>query len=53
MSERKSTSKANQKVASQEERLQSWREHFNNRLRNPPDITDKPILKIIHGQLDI
>ena len=53
MSKRKSTSRANLKAASQEERIQMWKEHYKNLLGNFPKITDKPIMKIINSQIDI
>ena len=37
----------------QEERLEKWKAHYKNLLRNPPKITDKLIQKITNGQLDI
>ena len=37
---RKSTSRANLKAASQEERILMWKEHFMNLLRKSPKITD-------------
>ena len=30
-----------------------WKEHFKNLLGNSPEVTDKPIQKIINYQLDI
>ena len=30
-----------------------WKEHFKNLLGKYPKVTDKPIMKIIHNQLDI
>ena len=41
------------KASSQEEIQQRWKEHFKNLLRNPLEINDKPIKKIINSQLDI
>ena len=38
--------KAKLKAACLEERLQKWKEHFNL-LRNPPEVTGKPIKNII------
>ena len=40
---RKSTLRAKLKVASQEERIQKWKEHFKNLLGNSTKVTDKPI----------
>ena len=45
VSGRKSMLRIKLKVASQEERLQKWKEHFKNLLGNPPEITDKPTEK--------
>ena len=42
--QRESTFRAKVKAASQEERLQKWKEHFNNLFWNPPD---KPIKRLI------
>ena len=52
-SEQKSTLSIKLKATSQEERLQKWKEYFKNLLGNLSKITDKPIQKIINGQLDI
>ena len=41
------------KGARQEDRLQNWKEHFQNLLRNPPEITEKSTENIINCQLDI
>ena len=51
--QRKSTSKAKLKPANQEERIQMWKEYFKNLLGSSPKDTDKPIIKIIHRQVDI
>ena len=53
VSRRKSTAKAKLKVASQQERVKLWEQHFKNLLGNPPKITDEPITRIISKQLDI
>ena len=53
MSRRKNTSRAKLKAACEEGRHLKRKEHFNNLLRNPSEITDKPIEKFINGQLDI
>ena len=51
--ERRASQKQTKKQqASQEERLQKWNGHFNNLPINPSEITDKPVLKFINGQLD-
>ena len=39
---KKSTSRVKLKAASQEERLQKRKEHFNNQSENAPEIIDKP-----------
>ena len=52
VSKRKSTLSAKLKAASQEERIQMWKEHFKNLLGNSPKITHNPITKIIDKQLD-
>ena len=49
----KRTSSAKLKDASQEKSFQKWKENFKNLIVNPPEITDKPIQKIIASQLDI
>ena len=41
------------KAASEQERLQMWKEHFKYLLGKTPEITDKSIETIIHHQLDI
>ena len=53
MSRRKSTARAKLKVASQEEKIHLWKQHFKNLLGKHPKVTDKPISKIISNQLDI
>ena len=53
VSRRKSTAKAKLKVASQQERVKLWEQHFKNLLGNPPKITDEPITRIISKQLDV
>ena len=53
VNERKSTSRAKLRAASQEKRLHEWKELLENRRRISPEITDKPIHKITNGQLDI
>ena len=47
---KKSILRAKLKPDSQEERLQKLKEHFKNLLRNPPEVTDKPIKTIIINQ---
>ena len=53
LSRRKSTAKAKLKVTSQQERIQIWKQHFENLLGNPPKVTHEPITRIICKQLDI
>ena len=47
VSRRKSTAKVNLKATSQEERIQLWKQHFENLLGNPPKVTHEPITRII------
>ena len=53
MSRRKSTARAKLKATSQEERIQLWKQHFENLLGNPPKVTHEQITRIICKQLDI
>ena len=53
VSRRKSTPKAKLKATSQEERIQLWKQHFENLHGNPPKVTYEPITRIICKQLDI
>ena len=53
VSRRKNTAKAKLKAASQQERINLWKQHFENLLGNPPNITNEPITRIISKQLDI
>ena len=53
MSRRKSTAKAKLKATSQQERIQLWKQHFENLLGNPPKVTHEPSPRIICKQLDI
>ena len=53
VSRRKCTAKAKLKATSQEERIQLWKQHFENLLRNPPKVTHETITRIISKQLDI
>ena len=50
---RKSTAKAKLKAANQQERIKLWKQHFENLLANPPNVTQEPITRIISKQLDI
>ena len=47
------TAKAKPKSTSKKERIQLWKEHFENFYRNSPKVTHKPITRIICKQLDI
>ena len=50
---RKSTAKAKPKAANQHERIKMWKQHFENLLANPPNVTQEPITRIISKQFDI
>ena len=41
------------KAASQEERINLWKQHFENLLGKPPKVKYEPITKIINNRLDI
>ena len=53
VSRRKSTAKAKLKAANQQERIKLWKQHFENLLANPPNVTQEPITRIISKQLNI
>ena len=53
VSRRKITAKAKLKATCQQERIQLWKQHFENLLRNPPKVTHELISKIISKQLNI
>ena len=53
MSRRKSTAKAKLKATSQQDRIHLYKQHFENLLGNPPEVTHEPITRIISKQLDI
>ena len=53
VSRRKRTTKAKMKVTSHEERIQLWKQHFENLLGNHPKVTHETITRIISKQLDI
>ena len=53
VSRRKSTAEGKLKDANQQERIKLWKQHFQNRLRNPPKVTHEPITRIISKQMDI
>ena len=50
VSRRKRTTKAKLKSTSQEERIQLWKQHFENLLRKPWKVTHEPIMRIISIQ---
>ena len=50
---RKSTAKAKLKATNQQERIKQWKQHFENLLGNPPNVTHEPIMRINSKQLDI
>ena len=52
-SKRKSSMKTRLKATSQEERIQLWKQHFENLPGKPPKIMHEPITKIISNQLFI
>ena len=53
VSRRKSIAKTKLKATSQQERTHMWKQHFENLLGNPPEVTHEPITRIISKQLDI
>ena len=53
VSRRKITTKVKLKATNQQERIKLWKQHFENLLGNPPNVTHEPILRIISKQLDI
>ena len=53
MSWRKSAAKPKLKATNQEERIQLWKQHFENLLGQPPKVTREPITSIISNKLDI
>ena len=53
ISRRKNTTRAKLKVASQEERIHLWKQHFENVLGKPRKVAHEPITKIIRNQQDI
>ena len=52
-SRRKSTAKAKLKATSQQDRIHLWKQHFENLLGNPLEVTQEPITRIISKELDI
>ena len=53
VSRRKRTAKVKLRATSQQDRIHLWKQHFENLLGNPPEVTHKPITKIISKQLVI
>ena len=53
VSGKKNTAKAKLKATSQQERIQLWKQYFENLLGKPPKLTHEPITRIISKQLDI
>ena len=53
VSRSESTVKAKLKAINQQERIKLWKQHFENLLGNRPNVTHKPITRIISKQLDI
>ena len=53
VSRRQSTAKAKLKASSQQERIQLWKQYFENLLGNPSKFTLEPITRIFSKQLDI
>ena len=53
VSRRKSTAKAKLKATSQQNQIHLWKQHFENLLGNPLEVTHEPIMRIISKQLDI
>ena len=50
---RKSIVKVKLKATNQEERIQLWKQHFENLHGNPPKVSHEPITRIISKQSDI
>ena len=53
ISGRKTTNKSKLKAANQEERINLWKEHFQNLLGKPPKVIDRPIKQIFENELNI
>ena len=53
MSRKKSSAKAKLKATSQQDRIHLWKQHFENLLGKPPEVTHEPITRIKSEQLDI
>ena len=50
---RKGANKAKLKADNQKDRLDLWKQHFQNLLGKPPNILDNPVKRIIETELDI
>ena len=53
VSRRKSTAKSKLKASSKQNRIHIWKQHFENLLGNPPEVTQETITRIISKQFDI
>ena len=53
MSKRKRSVKVKLEAASQEERINLWKRHFDNSLRKPPKVMHETLTKFISNQLDM
>ena len=51
--QKKSTAKAKLKATSQQDRIHLWKQHFENILGNPPEVTHEPITRILSKKFDI
>ena len=49
----KSTAKTKLKATSKQDRIHLWKQHLENLLGNPPEVTHEPITRILRKQLDI
>ena len=49
----KSTAKAKLKATNQQDQIHIWKQHFDNLLGNPPEVTRETITRIISKQLAI
>ena len=45
LSRREGTAKAELKATNQQERIKLWKQHFENLLGNPPNVTHEPITR--------
>ena len=53
ISGRKTTNQSKLRAKNDEERIIKWKDHFSNLLGQPPNIIDKPIIKVIDEELPI